>query len=80
MTSGRWEIAAVPNAEDDSISPTLAQFAGPQGQQLAKNLEAVIAGRSPQAFRHHSRGLFCLIGHRNAVGQAFGLRIAGFPA
>lgn len=74
------DCAAVPNAADDSISPTLAQFASPQGQQLAKNLEAVIAGRPPQPFQHRSRGLFCLIGHRNAVGEAFGLRIAGFPA
>ncbi|MFP8876718.1 MAG: FAD-dependent oxidoreductase, partial [Myxococcota bacterium] len=66
------DCAAVPNAADDSISPTLAQFASPQGQQLAKNLEAVIAGRPPQPFQHRSRGLFCLIGHRNAVGEAFG--------
>ena len=74
------DCAAVPNAEDGSISPTLAQLASPQGVQLAKNLEAVIAGRPPDPFRYRSKGLFCLIGHRSAVGEAFGLKLAGFPA
>lgn len=74
------DCAAVPNAEDGKISPTLAQLAGPQGVQLAKNLDAVIAGRPPEPFRYRSKGVFCLIGHRNAVGEAFGLKLAGFPA
>lgn len=74
------DCAAVPNAEDGGVYPTLAQIASPQGLQLAKNLEAVIGGRRPEPFRYRSKGLFCLIGHRNAVGEAFGLKIAGFPA
>lgn len=74
------DCAAVPNAHDGSISPTLAQFATRQARQLARNLTAVITGREPRPFRYSPEGLFAAIGHRNAVGQAFGIRLSGFPA
>ena len=74
------DCAAVPNAFDGNISPTLAQFATRQARRLARNLTAVIAGREPQPFRYRPEGLFAAIGHRNAVGQAFGIRVSGFPA
>lgn len=74
------DCAAVPNAFDDSISPTLGQFATRQARQLAKNIVAVTKGNEPKPFRYRPEGMFCLIGHRNAVGQAFGLRFAGLFA
>ena len=58
---GLWALgdcAAVPNAYDDSISPTLGQFASRQAKQLAKNLVAVIAGKPTGPFRYHMRGMF----------------------
>ena len=69
------DCAAVPNAFDGTISPTLAQFAMRQARLLARNLTAVIAGREPQPFRYRPEGLFAAIGHRNAVGKAFGIRL-----
>lgn len=80
---GIWALgdcAAVPNAFDDTISPTLAQFAMRQAPQLARNLQAVIEGRDPQPFHYRPEGLFAAIGHRNAVGKAFGIRLSGFVA
>ena len=74
------DCAAVPNALDNSISPTLAQFALRQGQQIAKNLVAVIGGRRPEPFRFRPQGMFANIGHNNAVGLVFGIHFSGFLA
>ncbi len=74
------DCAAVPNALDNSISPTLAQFALRQGRQLAKNLVAVIGGRPPEPFRYRPEGMFANIGHNNAVGLVFGIHFSGFLA
>ena len=74
------DCAAVPNSFDDSISPTLGQFATRQARQLARNIVSVVKGGEAKPFRYRPEGMFCLIGHRNAVGQAFGLRFAGLLA
>ncbi len=78
-----WAIgdcAAVPNAHDDSISPTLAQFATRQARQLSRNIVAVIQGESPKPFNYKPQGMFCLVGHRNAVGQVYSFRVSGLLA
>ncbi|MCH2171422.1 NAD(P)/FAD-dependent oxidoreductase [Myxococcota bacterium] len=80
---GVWALgdcAAVPNAMDGSISPTLAQYATRQAEQLAENICASIRGGVPQPFSYSPQGMFCLIGHRNAVGQVYGRRLSGFTA
>jgi len=80
---GVWALgdcAAVPNAYDDSISPTLGQFASRQAIQLAKNLKAVISGKPTAPFHYHMRGMFAAIGHGRAVGNPFGLRVTGVLA
>lgn len=74
------DCAAVPNAFDGKISPTLGQFAVRQAKQLADNLTAVIAGREPRPFRYHTRGMFAALGDGSAVGNPFGLRVTGFLA
>ena len=74
------DCAAVPNAFDNAISPELAQFAVPQAKQLGKNLIAVINGESTRPFRYKSKGMFALIGHHNAVGNPFGIRLSGWLA
>ncbi len=48
--------------------------------QLAGNITAVIAGRETRPFRYHPEGVFATIGHRSAVGVAFGIRFSGFAA
>ena len=78
-----WAIgdcAAVPNAYDGKISPTLAQFATRQARQLARNIGAVESGKEPAPFRYMPQGMFCLIGHRNAVGQVIRWRVSGLFA
>ena len=78
-----WAIgdcAAVPNAHDGSISPTLAQFATRQARQLSRNIAAVVKGGQPKPFHYKPQGMFCLIGHRSAVGQVYSLRVSGLFA
>jgi NADH:quinone reductase (non-electrogenic) len=74
------DCAAVPNALDGEVSPTLAQFAMRQAKQLARNLRAVVEGGTPRPFHYHTKGMFAAIGHRTAVGNPFGVRVAGLPA
>lgn len=74
------DCAAVVNANDGAVSPTLAQFAIRQAKQLSGNLLAAIAGEPTRPFRFHQQGVFANFGHRSAVGQAFGVPLSGFFA
>jgi len=74
------DCAAVPNSFDDSISPTLAQFATRQARQLARNVCSVIQGGETRPFRYRMEGMFAAIGHHDAVGQVFGLPVSGLFA
>jgi NADH:quinone reductase (non-electrogenic) len=74
------DCAAVPNAFDNTVCPELAQFAVRQAKQLGKNLISVIGGKSTHPFRYKSRGMFAVIGHHNAVGNPFGVRLSGWLA
>lgn len=74
------DAAAVPNAFDGLISPTLAQFALRQAKQLARNLKRALASQPTEPFRYRMQGSFAAIGHHNAVGDVYGLRFSGFFA
>lgn len=74
------DCAAVPNALDGSVCPTLAQFALRQARHLARSLVDEIRGGDASPFGYRPQGMFAAIGHRNAVGQAYGIRLSGFPA
>ena len=82
-TDNVWALgdcAAVPNAFDNTICPELAQFAVQQARQLGKNLIAAISGKSTRPFRYRNKGMFAVIGHHNAVGSPFGIRLSGWSA
>jgi NADH dehydrogenase len=74
------DCAGVPNAFDDSISPTLAQHAMQQARLLSDNLIATIHGKPTSLFSYEPKGMFCVIGHRNAVGRIYGRNISGLLA
>lgn len=71
------DCAAIPNAYDGKISPTLGQFAIRQSKRLTQNILRALSGKEPQAFSYHMRGMFAAIGHGSAVGNPFGVRITG---
>ena len=74
------DCAAVPNALDGSVSPTLAQFATRQAHQLANNMVAVLDGRPTQPFAYRMQGMFAALGRNHAIGLAFGCHFSGFFA
>lgn len=78
-----WAIgdcAAIINAEDNKLSPPVAQFAERQGKQVAHNIAAKIFGKETKPFRYKMMGQLCAIGGHNAVAEIMGMRISGFAA
>lgn len=78
-----WAIgdcAAVTNAYDGNICPTVGQFAERQGAQVASNIVARMRGKPTAPFSYKMIGSLCSIGGQDAVAEILGCRISGFPA
>ncbi len=76
-----WAIgdcAAIVNALDNTLCPTVAQFAERQGVQVANNIVRAIKGRPTEPFSFRMQGQLCSIGGRNAIAEISGLHISGF--
>src|SRR5260370_35107806 len=70
------DCAAVP-LNDGSISPATAQFAIRQGTILGKNIIALNSKRPLQPFGFKALGEMASLGHLNAVGKVFGVKVSG---
>jgi NADH dehydrogenase len=73
------DCAAIPGP-DGRPYPALAQHAIREARQLARNVAAVLEGRSPTPFVFRSLGTMAALGHSRAVAQVLGVRFTGFPA
>ncbi|MBP9089690.1 FAD-dependent oxidoreductase [bacterium] len=76
-----WAIgdcAAIVNALDNQLCPTVAQFAERQGVQVADNIVSRLQGLPTKPFSFKMQGQLCAIGGRNAVAEISGLHISGF--
>ncbi len=76
-----WAIgdcAAIVNALDNQLCPTVAQFAERQGVQVADNIVSRLQGKATKPFSFQMQGQLCAIGGRNAVAEIAGLHISGF--
>lgn len=76
-----WAIgdcAAIVNALDQQLCPTVAQFAERQGVQVADNIARRLQGQSTRPFSFKMQGQLCSIGGRNAIAEISGLHISGF--
>jgi NADH dehydrogenase len=73
------DCAAIPDSAGHPY-PALAQHAIREARQLARNIAAVAAGKSPAPFAYRALGTLASLGHTRAVAQVLGLRIRGFPA
>ena len=73
------DCAAIPGP-DGQLYPALAQHAIREARHLARNIGAVIEGRTPTAFLFRSLGTMASLGHTRAVALVFGVRLTGFPA
>ena len=76
-----WAIgdcAAIVNALDNQLCPTVAQFAERQGVQVADNIVRSLHGQPTKPFSFKMQGQLCSIGGRNAIAEISGLHISGF--
>jgi len=78
-----WAIgdcAAITNAHDGSLCPTIAQFAERQGVLAAENIAARLRNQPTKPFSYKMLGLLCSIGGHSAVAEIMDFRISGFAA
>jgi NADH dehydrogenase len=79
---GVWALgdcALIPGPDGEPY-PALAQHAVREARQLARNLAAVLEGRSPEPFVFRGLGTMASLGHSRAVAMVMGVRLKGFPA
>jgi NADH dehydrogenase len=74
------DCAMIMNAVDQRPSPTTAQFAMRQANQLAANLMRSFRGEPTQAFSFKNLGMLASLGNRSAVAEIMGVRVSGFLA
>jgi len=60
--------------------PATAQSAVQEGQQLAANLAAAVAGRPLRPLRYRHQGALAALGCRTGVAEVFGIKLSGFWA
>jgi NADH:ubiquinone reductase (H+-translocating) len=81
---GVWAVgdcAHIPDQDNDGDPyPPTAQHALRQGKVVADNISAVLAGRSPTAFRFSTIGVLVALGHRTAAAEIRGHRFSGLAA
>ncbi len=74
------DVAAVITPDTPAGHPGVAQVAIQQGQQLAKNLLALIKGKEPALFKYNDKGSMATIGRNKAVADLGKFRTQGFRA
>jgi NADH dehydrogenase len=73
------DCASIPGP-DGKPYPALAQHAIREAKQVARNVTAVVQGRSPEPFVFRTLGTMAALGHSRAVAQVMGVRITGLVA
>jgi NADH dehydrogenase len=73
------DCACIP-APDGNPYPKLAQHALREAKVLARNIQAILSGGTPQPFIHDNLGMMGSLGHSKAFGQLLKLRVHGFLA
>jgi NADH:ubiquinone reductase (H+-translocating) len=69
---GLWaagDCAALKDGKTGNPCPPTAQFALREARVLARNLRAVLQGRTPEPFHFNSLGALCVVGHHTACAE-----------
>ena len=74
------DAAAVPDRLGGGTMPPTAQHGMRQGKRLARNLVAVLEGRTPEPFDYRGIGAVVSLGRYKGVAVIRGVRLRGFPA
>ncbi len=63
------DCASLKDSKTGNPCPPTAQFALREARVLARNIRAVIEGRSPDPFHFDSLGALCVVGHHTACAE-----------
>jgi NADH dehydrogenase len=75
------DVAAIPDpARPGQPCPATAQHAIRQGKLMGRNLAAVLQSGTVKPFTYKTLGMFADLGRHNAVAEALGVPLRGFPA
>ncbi|MBV9335755.1 MAG: FAD-dependent oxidoreductase, partial [Solirubrobacterales bacterium] len=78
---GRPEVFGIGDMISLDDLPGVAQPAIQEGRFVARTIVARLRGRSKRkAFHYFDKGTMAVIGHRQAVVDAFGVKLGGLPA
>jgi NADH:ubiquinone reductase (H+-translocating) len=71
------DLASVTDPRTGHVLPPLAQVALEEGETVARNLDAELAGRPPEAFTFHDKGFVVSVGTRRGVADIAGITTGG---
>jgi NADH dehydrogenase len=77
MAWAAGDAAAVPSV-GGGVAPANAQHALRQGKHAAKNILAVLEGKTPKPYTYRMMGELVSLGHRNGAGVILGIQVRGF--
>jgi NADH:ubiquinone reductase (H+-translocating) len=74
------DLASVTDPSTGHVLPPLAQIALEEGETVARNLDAEVAGRPLEAFTFHDKGFVVSVGTRRGVADIAGITTGGRAA
>jgi NADH:quinone reductase (non-electrogenic) len=74
------DLASVTDPSTGHVLPPLAQIALEEGETVARNLDAELAGRPLEAFTFHDKGFVVSVGTRRGVADIAGITTGGRAA
>jgi NADH dehydrogenase len=78
---GRPEVFAIGDMVSLDDVPGMAQPALQEGRYVARTIRRRLRGRArSRPFHYFDKGMMAVIGHRQAVADAFGIKLGGIPA
>ena len=74
------DVASIVDPRTGRPMPATAQHAVREGPHAARNILAVLAGRSPTPFAYSQQGMLVSLGRFRGVGEILGIKVSGFLA
>src|SRR6266516_5049387 len=71
------DLASVTDPRTGHVLPALAQVALEEGETVARNLDAELRGRQPEAFTFHDKGFVVSVGTSRGVADIAGITTGG---
>ena len=71
------DLASVTDPRTGHVLPPLAQVALEEGETVARNLDAELSGKPPEAFTFHDKGFVVSVGTRRGVADIAGITTGG---